>query len=130
MLLSRIHVRSCGILIFQAYLISIDPSYKLHQPRRLEVISLHLQDKFYAALATRFEKSKAAIQAIIDFSKPITQYGRVTCLGGGDTIVCHDMVRRSHDSRDASHIKVSWIRSRSVAVNLADIFILVCSNGG
>ncbi|EKM79778.1 hypothetical protein AGABI1DRAFT_91151 [Agaricus bisporus var. burnettii JB137-S8] len=62
------------------------PSYKLHQPRRLEVISLHLQDKFYAALATRFEKTKAVIQAIVDLNKPITQYGRITCLGGGDTI--------------------------------------------
>lgn len=68
---------------------------------------MHLRDKFYAALATRFEKAKAVVQNFVTFDEPVTHYGRVVCVGGGDTIMASDMVRRSEDSRDASYIKVS-----------------------
>ncbi|XP_006457060.1 hypothetical protein AGABI2DRAFT_146706 [Agaricus bisporus var. bisporus H97] len=80
-------------------------SYQLRSPRRQECIPVHLRDKLYASLATRFEKEKATVQAAISLDEPVIQYGRVSVLGGGDTIVAHDMVRRSEDSRDSSYIK-------------------------
>ncbi|KAF7773523.1 hypothetical protein Agabi119p4_5690 [Agaricus bisporus var. burnettii] len=81
------------------------PSFKLSPPRRQQPLSAYLRDKLQAALATRFEEEKTTIQALIDLDGPITCYGRVTLLDGGDTIVGRDMVRQCEDSRDASYIK-------------------------
>jgi hypothetical protein len=84
----------------------VDSSYQLRPPRRQECIPVHLKEKLYAALATRLEKEKAEVKAMITLDEPIIQYGRVSIIDG-DTIVAHDMVRRSEDSRDSSYIKAS-----------------------
>ncbi|XP_006458586.1 hypothetical protein AGABI2DRAFT_141379 [Agaricus bisporus var. bisporus H97] len=88
------------------------PEYKLCPPLRQGPLPVHLRDKFYAALATRFEKAKAVVQNFVTFDEPVTHYGRVVCVGGGDTIVASDMVRRSEDSRDTSYIKYVQIVDR------------------
>jgi hypothetical protein len=52
----------------------------------------------------RFDVQKSVVQSIIKMNQPITQYGRVTRLEGGDKMVGHDFVKESEDSRDASFV--------------------------
>ncbi|EKM79514.1 hypothetical protein AGABI1DRAFT_92026 [Agaricus bisporus var. burnettii JB137-S8] len=81
------------------------PSYQLCPPKRIEIISQHICNKIYAALATRFGTSRAVIQAAFSLQEPVPQYGKVIRLEGGDRIVASELVQSSEDSRDASYIK-------------------------
>jgi hypothetical protein len=67
---------------------------------------MNLRDKLFAALATRFEKPKATVKALISLDEPVFHYGRITCLVGNELMSGHDLIRQSEDSRDASFIKV------------------------
>ena len=57
-----------------------------------------------ACLATCFNVKKDDIQSVIKLDCPITQYGRVTCLEGGDLMIGRDLVQGTEGSRDASFV--------------------------
>jgi hypothetical protein len=44
-------------------------------------------------------------------NQPITQYGRVSHLKGGDKMVGHDFVKESEDSQGASFVQVKFMAS-------------------
>jgi hypothetical protein len=83
-----------------------DPLYMLSAPRRDELLSLPIRNKVLACLATRFNVKKDVIQSIIKLDRPITQYGRVTRLEGGDLMIGRDLVQEIEGSRDASFVRV------------------------
>jgi hypothetical protein len=58
-----------------------------------------------ACLATRFDLPKKDIEAIVKLDGPITQYGRVCRLEGGDLMIGRDLVKKTEDSRDASFVR-------------------------
>jgi hypothetical protein len=87
-------------------LFSIDPHFMLATPRRCEILPLPIRNKVWACLATRFNVEKKVIQSIVKLDRPITQYGRVCGLDGGDRMIgCH-FVKQTEDSRDASFVRV------------------------
>ena len=83
-----------------------DPLYMLSAPRRHEILSSSLRNKVGACLATRFNVKKDVIQSVINLNRPITQYGRVTRLEGGDLMIGRDLVQETEGSRDASFVRV------------------------
>ena len=78
----------------------------LSTPQRIEILSSPIQNKVAACLATCFNVTKNIVQAIVDLKRPVTQYGRVTRLEGGDLMIGRDLVQLAEDSRDASFIRV------------------------
>ena len=83
-----------------------DPLYMLSAPRQHEILFSPIQNKVLACLATCFNVKKDDIQSVIKLDCPITQYGRVTCLEGGDLMIGRDLVRGTEGSRDASFVRV------------------------
>jgi hypothetical protein len=83
-----------------------DPLYMLSAPRRHEILSSPIRNKVLACLATRFNVKKNVIQSVIKLDWPITQYGRVTRLEGGDLMIGRDLVQEIEGSRDASFVRV------------------------
>jgi len=84
----------------------IDPLYTLSIPQQIKILSSPIQNKVAACLATRFNVTKNTVQAIVDLKWPVTQYGRVTCLEGGDLMIGRNLVQLAKDSWDASFIRV------------------------
>ena len=85
-----------------------DPLYMLSAPRRHEILSSPIRNKVFACLATRFNVKKDVIQSVIKLDRPITQYGRVTRLEGGDLMIGRDLVQETEGSRDASFVRVEF----------------------
>ena len=83
-----------------------DPLYMLSAPRQHEILPSPIRNKVFACLATRFNVKKNVIQSVIKLDQPITQYGRVTRLEGGDLMIGRDLVPQTDDSRDASFVRV------------------------
>jgi len=95
----------------------------LSAPRRHEILPSPIRNKVLACLATRFNVKKNVVQSVIKLDQPITQYGRVTRLEGGDLMIGRDLVPETDDSRDASFVRVEsslFIRTRNF---LSIIFI-------
>lgn len=82
----------------------IDP-FALSEPRQ-EILEPLLSRRVQSSLSTWLEVPKRIVAAIVKFDKPILQYGRVTRLDGGDTMVARDIIHESEDTRDASYVKV------------------------
>ena len=78
----------------------------LSAPRRHEILSSSIRNKVLACLVTRFNVKKNVVQSVIKLDQPITQYGRVTRLEGGDLMIGRDLVPQTEDSRDASFVRV------------------------
>ena len=78
----------------------------LSAPRRHEILSSPIQNKILACLATRFNVTKNVVQSVIKLDQPITQYGRVTRLEGGDLMIGRDLVPQTDGTRDASFVRV------------------------
>lgn len=78
----------------------------LATPRRCEILPQPIRNKVWACLATRFKVEKKVIQSIVKLDQPITQYGRVCGLDGGDRMIGRHFVRETEDSRDASFVRV------------------------
>jgi hypothetical protein len=78
----------------------------LSAPRRHEILPSPIRNKVLACLATRFNVKKNVVQSVIKLDQPITQYGRVTRLEGGDLMIGRDLVPLTDDSRDASFVRV------------------------
>ena len=83
-----------------------DPLYMLSAPRRHEILPSPIRNKIFTCLATRFNVKKNVIQSVIKLDQPITPYGRVTRLEGGDLMIGQDLVPQTDDSRDASFVRV------------------------
>jgi hypothetical protein len=83
-----------------------DPLYMLSAPRRHEILPSTIRNKVLACFATRFNVKKDVIQSVIKLDWPITQYGRVTRLEGGDLMIGRDLVQETEGSRDASFVRV------------------------
>jgi len=64
----------------------------LSAPRRHEILPSPIRNKVLACLATRFNVKKNVVQSVIKLDQPITQYGRVTRLEGGDLMIGRDLV--------------------------------------
>ena len=84
-----------------------DPLYMLSAPRRHEILPSSIRNKVLACLTTRFNVKKDVIQSVIKLDRPITQYGRVTRLEGGDLMIGRDLVQETEGSCDASFVRVS-----------------------
>ena len=93
-------------LYFDRSKFQTDPLYMLSAPRRHEILLSPIQNKVLACLATRFNVKKNVVQSVIKLDQPITQYGRVTRLEGGDLMIGRDLVPETDDSRDASFVRV------------------------
>jgi hypothetical protein len=93
-------------LIFDCSKFQTDPLYMLSAPCRHEILPPPIQNKVLACLATRFNVKKSIVQSVIKLDRPITQYGRVTRLEGGDLMIGRDMVPLTDDGRDASFVRV------------------------
>jgi hypothetical protein len=87
-------------------LFSIDPLFMLATPQRCEILPLPIRNKVWAYLATRFKVEKKVVQSIVKLDQPITQYGRVRGLDGGDRMIGRHFVKENEDSRDASFVRV------------------------
>ena len=110
-------------LYFDGSKFQTDPLYMLSAPRRQEILPSPIRNKVLACLATRFDVKKNVVQSVIKLDQPITQYGRVTRLEGGDLMIGRDLVPETDDSRDASFVRVEsslFIRTRNF---LSIIFI-------
>lgn len=103
-------------LFFDRSKFQTDPLYMLSAPRRHEILSSHIRNKVLACLATRFNVRKNVVQSVIKLDQPISQYGRVTRLEGGDLMIGRDLVPQTDGSRDASFVRVEsylFIRATS-----------------
>jgi hypothetical protein len=80
----------------------------LATPRRCEILPPPIRNKVWACLATRFNVQKKDVQSIFKLDQPITQYGRVCGLDGGDRMIGRHFVKKSEDSRDASFVRVEY----------------------
>ena len=78
----------------------------LATPKRCEILPLPIKNKVWACLATRFKVQKKVVQSIVKLDQPITQYGRVCGLDGGDHMISRHFVNENKDSRDASFVQV------------------------
>ncbi|KAF8803445.1 hypothetical protein BYT27DRAFT_7260186 [Phlegmacium glaucopus] len=78
------------------------PLYMLSAPRRHEILPSPIQSKVLACLVMRFNVKKNIVQSVIKLNQPITQYGRVTRLEGGDCMIGRDLVQGTKDSHDTS----------------------------
>lgn len=87
--------------------IQTDPDYMLAPPQRSEILHPSIRSKVLACLATRFNVQKSIVESVIKLDRPITQYGRVSRLGGGDLMIGRYYVKEAEDSRDASFVRVS-----------------------
>ncbi|XP_006462021.1 hypothetical protein AGABI2DRAFT_143727 [Agaricus bisporus var. bisporus H97] len=87
------------------YIMPLIDSHSIHLIS-YALISQHICNKIYAALATRFGTSRAVIQAAFSLQELVPQYGKVICLEGGDQIVASELVQSNEDSQDASYIKM------------------------
>jgi len=76
----------------------------LAAPRRCEILPPPIRNKVLACLATRFNVQKSVVQSVIKLDQPITQYGRVSRLEGGDLMIGRHFVKETEDSRDASFV--------------------------
>ncbi|KAF7761920.1 hypothetical protein Agabi119p4_9912 [Agaricus bisporus var. burnettii] len=81
------------------------PTYKLWGSRQNATLPKPVSNKIQASLATRFNTTISIVRAAIKLDAPLLQYGKVTCLGDGDTMVACDIVGQSESSRDASFVK-------------------------
>jgi hypothetical protein len=95
-------------IIFDRSKFQIDPLYMLSAPRRHEILSSPIRNKVWACLATRFNVKKNVVQSVIKLDQPITQYGRVTRLEGGDLMIGRDLVPQTDGNRDASFVRVEF----------------------
>ena len=76
----------------------------LAAPQQCETLPQPIQNKVLACLAMRFSVQKSVVQSVVKLDQLIVQYGRVSCLGGGDLMIgCH-FVKKTEDSRDASFV--------------------------
>lgn len=82
----------------------IDP-FALSAPRQ-EILEPLISSRIQSSLSTWLEVPKRIVAAIVKFDKPILQYGRVTRLDDGDTMIAREIVHESEDTRDASYVKV------------------------
>ncbi len=78
----------------------------LAPPRQLEILPLSIRKKVWACLATRFNVQLNVVKSVIKLDQPITQYGRVSRLEGGDLMIGRHLVKAAEDSRDASFVRV------------------------
>lgn len=102
------HMFSRLAFIFDRSKFQTDPLYMLSAPRRHEILPSPIRNKVFACLATRFNVNKNVVQSVIKLDQPITQYGRVTRLEGGDLMIGRDLVPETDDSRDASFVRVEY----------------------
>ena len=65
-----------------------------------------MQNKVLACLATHFNVKKNVVQSVVKLDRPITQYGKVTCLEGGDFMIACDLAQETEDSWNTSFIQV------------------------
>lgn len=79
----------------------------LASPQRRETLPPPIRNKVWACLATRFDVQKSVVKSVIKLDQPITQYGRVSRLEGGDLMIGRHFVKGAEDSRDASFVRVS-----------------------
>lgn len=89
-------------------LFSIDPLFLLATPRRCEILPPPIRNKVWACLSTRFNVQKKDVQSILKLDQPITQYGRVCRLEGGDRMIGRHFVKETEDSRDSSFVRVEY----------------------
>ena len=71
-----------------------------------KILPLAIQNKVLACLAMCFSVQKTLIQSVTRLDQPITQYGRVSCLEGGDLMIGRHFVKQTEDSQDASFVRV------------------------
>jgi hypothetical protein len=86
----------------------IDPLFVLATPRRCEILPPPIRKKVWACLATRFNVQKKDVQLIVKLDQPVTQFGRVCGLEGGDRMIGRHFVKETEDSRDASFVRVEY----------------------
>jgi hypothetical protein len=96
----------------------------LAAPQQCEILPPPIRNKVFACLAMCFDVQKSIVQSVIKMNRPITQYGRVTRLEGGDKMVGHDFVKESEDSQGASFVQVEFMASFHMC-NLRAYFFLV-----
>ncbi len=68
-----------------------------------------MRNKAWACLATRLNVRRNVVQSVVKLDQPIVQYGKVTCLEGGDLMVGRDLVIETDDNQDASFVRVSLV---------------------
>ena len=78
----------------------------LSGPKKQEILPSSTQNKVLACLATRFNIKKNIVQSVVKLDQPLTQYGKVTRLEGGDLMIACDLVKETEDSQDASFVRV------------------------
>ena len=89
----------------------------LATPQWCEILPLPIQSKIWACLATCFKVQKNDVQSIIKLDQPITQYGRVYGLDGGDHMTGYHFVKETDDG--------TFIGAGTVAANFG---IYLCNN--
>lgn len=83
---------------------SEDP-FALSAPREVTLDrTMHI--KIHSALSTWLGVAKRAVASVVNLNLPVVQYGRVTCLDGGDIMTAQDIIHEYEDTRDASYVKV------------------------
>jgi hypothetical protein len=108
-------------------LFSIDPLFMLATPRRCEILSPPIRSKVWACLATRFKVQKKVVQSIVKLDQPITQYGRVCHLDGGDHMIGRHFAKEIEGSRDASFVRVEFSLLLSYLLCLSNLFSSILS---
>jgi len=78
----------------------------LAPPLQLEILPLQIWNKVWACLATWFNVQLNIVKSVIKLDQPITQYGRVSRLEGGDFMLGRHFVKAAGDSQDASFVRV------------------------
>ena len=62
--------------------------------------------KIHSALSMWLGVAKWVVASVINLNLPVVQYGRVTCLDGGDIMTAWDIIHKYEDTWDASYVKV------------------------
>ena len=101
----------------------------LSAPRRHEILPSSIQNKVLACLATRFNVKKNVVQSVIKLDQPITQYGRVTRLEGGDLMIGRDLVPQTEDGRDASFVRVESCALSYAQLPEHNLFLVYSTSG-
>ena len=84
-----------------------DKPYVLKRPCVDCVLPENIWRVVTASLATYNNVSAAAVRCKIPCQMLIVQYGRVSCLEGGDSTQCNDLARPQSDKQDTSFVQVS-----------------------
>ena len=85
-----------------------DSLYMLSAPQRHEILPSPIWNKLFTCLVMCFNVKKNIVQSVIKLDQPITQYGRVTRLEGGNLMIGWELVPQTDDGHDASFV---WVES-------------------